>query len=90
VPLAPARRIAPTFAGTVGDDVVFFGFPVAPAALATHWVVLEEPPSGYRFYTEDRAGAVIGEVGATAAEYAVKTFAVPVRVMIGRLLAGGP
>ena len=49
----PPQRKDPTFTGTIGDDITFFGFAVAPAALATHWVVLEEPPAGYRFAHKD-------------------------------------
>ena len=66
------------------NNVTFFGFPVAPAALADHWVVLEEPPSGYRFYTE-KHGLPLA-VGAHAADYAMNRFAPPVRVLIGALL----
>lgn len=80
----PATKIFPTFTGTIGDDVTFFGFPVAPAALADHWVVLEEPPSGYRFYTE-KHGLPLA-VGDHAADYAMNRFAPPVRVLIGALL----
>ncbi len=43
-------RVMPTFTGTIGADITFFGFAVPPSALETHWVVLEEPPAGYRFY----------------------------------------
>ena len=54
--LGPAHgRKDPTFIGTIGPDITFFGFPVPPEALAHHWVVLEEPPAGYRFYHEDHA-----------------------------------
>ena len=79
------RKVAPSFTGTIGDDVSFFGFPIAPSALTDHWVVLEEPPSGYRFFTE---GAVFPSPATTAAQYAYDTFAVPVRVMIGQLMEG--
>jgi hypothetical protein len=54
-PFLSGDRVNPRFTGRLADDLVLFGFPVAPAALATHWVVLEEPPSGYRFYLEDPA-----------------------------------
>jgi hypothetical protein len=85
-PLVEAQKIWPTFTGVIGDDVTFFGFPVAPAAMADHWVVLEEPVTGYRFYTEKKDGTLFGQVGNNAAEYAETTFVVPVRVMIGALL----
>jgi hypothetical protein len=86
-PLVEAQKIWPTFTGVIGDDVTFFGFPVTPAAMADHWIVLEEPVTGYRFYTENPlTGLPYGQVGQTAAEYAKTTFAVPVRVMIGALL----
>jgi hypothetical protein len=95
--LEPARKIFPIFTGSAGDDIVFFGFPVAPAALKRHWVVLEEPPSGYRFYTEDPDGnryhdglypdgRAVGASALDAANFAYETFATPVRVMIGALL----
>ena len=80
----PGAKIFPTFTGNIGDDVTFFGFPVAPAALLDHWVVLEEPPSGYRFYTEKNGDPLV--VGNNAADYAKNRFALPVRVLIGALL----
>lgn len=90
-PLAEADKVFPTFTGAIGPDVFFFGFPVAPEALKTHWVVLEEPPSGYRFYST-KVDPVTGIKTAmpdhatnNGAEYGSGTFAVPVRVMIGRL-----
>jgi hypothetical protein len=85
--LVPPDRVDPTFTGTVGPDVTFFGFPVPPAALADHWLVLEEPPAGYRFYA---TGAVPppapGKPDDTSANFAYNRFALPVRVLIGPLL----
>jgi hypothetical protein len=83
----PPARKDPTFTGTIGDDVVFFGFAVPPSALATHWVVLEEPPAGYRFYH----GSAVPEPWPGASDntsdgYAYNRFAAPVRVLIGPLL----
>jgi hypothetical protein len=88
--------IDPTFSGTIGPDVVFFGFPVPPSAAANHWLVLEEPPPGYRFYTEApppsddcaRQGFSVAAATATknGAEYAALAFANPVRVFLGALL----
>jgi hypothetical protein len=87
----------PTFTGKIGGDVVFFGFAVKPAELADYWVVLEEPPTGYRFYTEDPHAVFdpnvpdppLAAAGAatTAADYGYATFAVPVRVMIAELVS---
>jgi hypothetical protein len=84
----------PTFTGTIGDDLTFFGFDVAPDALANHWVVLEEPPSGHRFYHEDHLpttgpSAALPPAGLddqTAHGFACRRFALPVRVLIGPLL----
>lgn len=91
-PLAEADKRYPTFTGTIGADVTFFGFPVPAEELAHYWVVLEEPPSGYRFYSTKQQNGVPVPVpaggAASGADFAVKTFAVPVRVMIGRLLGG--
>jgi hypothetical protein len=82
VALSLPGRKDPTFTGTIGDDITFFGFGVPPADLATHWVVLEEPPAGYRFYDEPAPGP--GD--SNSAEFAYNRFAAPVRVLIGPLL----
>lgn len=42
-------QVFPSFQGKLGDDMVFFGFPLAPADAIKHWVVLEDTPSSYRF-----------------------------------------
>jgi hypothetical protein len=77
----------PTFTGTIGKDVTFFGFPVPPEALANHWVVVEEPPAGYRFFQQETAQPLPPGVLATAASnFAYQRFALPVRVLIGPLL----
>jgi hypothetical protein len=88
--------VPPIFTGTIGDDVVFFGFPLPAHAFVDHWVVLEEPPAGYRFYNTQPKGDPIDEdppvvwpnrlSAADAATYAFDTFALPVRAMIGELL----
>jgi hypothetical protein len=83
-PLDPAKRKPPTFTGRIEPDVTFFGFAIPPEDLATHWVVLEEPPAGYRF-DSDRPVAP----AATAAAFGSEAFAPPVRVMIGQLIGGG-
>jgi hypothetical protein len=92
--------VYPTFTGTIGDDVVFFGFPLPAADFADHWVVLEEPPAGYRFYNKppdplgdpgpDDPSVVWSQRDAAtdASIYAYDSFALPVRVMIGELLEG--
>ena len=88
--ISTPRRVMPTFTGTIGADITFFGFPVAPAALATHWVVLEEPPAGYRFYTDARRRrAARRECRQTARRTSRTTGSrVPVRVLIGPLCRG--
>jgi hypothetical protein len=80
-------RKDPTFTGTIGPDITFFGFPVPPEALATHWVVLEEPPAGYRFYEKPTpAPGAPGKPDNSAERYGYNRFATPVRVLIGELL----
>lgn len=79
-------KVFPSFVGRIGPDVTFFGFPVPPLALKTHWVVLEEPPDGRRFYTEKANVPQPDQNPQDAAKYAEDTFAVPVRVMIGNLI----
>jgi len=78
--------VPPTFTGTIGTDITFFGFPLPPDALKTHWVVLEEPPAGYRFY-QKKAVDPAPDVGIdSSSNFAYQRFAVPVRVLIGPLL----
>ena len=74
------RRDYPSFSGTLTPDLVFFGFGVPPSAGADHWLVLEEPPPGYRFRFP---AADASPEGASFAEH---TFAEPVRVFLGNLL----
>ncbi len=88
-----AGREDPTFTGTIGPDITFFGFGLDPAKLKDYWVVLEEPPAGYRFYHENSippADAVTLDAGemedGDAAQFAYNRFATPVRVLIGPLL----
>ena len=80
--LAEDRRVDFTFTGTIGADVTFFGFPRPASALQHHWVVLEEPPSGYRFYAAPERAKDETHAGA----HAYNRFALPVRVLIGPLL----
>lgn len=88
VPLQPPPvRVDPTFSGTIGEDITFFGFRVPPATLRDHWVVLEEPPAGYRFYHSDAVPPPgPGLPDDHSASYAFNRFALPVRVLIGPLL----
>jgi hypothetical protein len=89
-------RVEPNMTGSVGPDVVFFGFPVKPEAARTHWVVLEEPPPGYRFYTKQMDACEASQVqrmhtkisAQNGGQYAEATFALPVRVFLGALLTG--
>jgi len=81
-----AARALPGFRGRIGADVVFFGFPaVEVTALAQNWIVLEEPPSGYRFAND------VPTTAGTGHEWAAATLAQPVRVLIrgDSLDAGG-
>jgi hypothetical protein len=69
-----APNTAPVFTGEIDEDLVFFGFPVKPEALADLWVVVEEAPPGYRFDPVKLAGADGGNAAASA-------FVLPTRVL---------
>ncbi|MBO4123115.1 hypothetical protein J5T34_20510 [Cupriavidus gilardii] len=84
-PLEASRKHFPTFPGRIGPDVAFFAFDVAPADLGKYWVVLEEPPAGYRFYSRIGQQELPSGPVADGAAYGLATFAPPVRVMIGKL-----
>jgi hypothetical protein len=72
-----AARSFPGFRGRIGTDVVFFGFPgLDETALAENWLVLDEPPAGYRFANDVQTSATTGH------EWAIATLAKPVRVLI--------
>jgi hypothetical protein len=72
-----AAPVLPAFRGRIGADVVFFGFPaVDSTALASHWLVFEEPPAGYRFANDVPTSASAGH------EWAAAALAEPVRVLI--------
>ena len=75
------EREYPSFSGTLTPDLVFFGFGVPPSAGRDHWLVLEEPPPGYRF-----RHPAAGDASADGAVFAKATFAPPVRVFLGNLL----
>lgn len=84
------KRVLPSFTGTIGPDITFFGFPVKPEALAKHWIVLEEPPAGHRFFhaavTPAPHGPPAPPAGDASSTIAYRSFALPVRVLIGPLL----
>lgn len=76
-PAAGAGRILPGFQGRLGSDIAFFGFSgFAASAMAKHWLVFEEAPSGYRFANDS------GTVASTGHEWAAAALAMPVRVLI--------
>jgi hypothetical protein len=82
-PFSGSDRLLPTFQGSVGEDITFFRFDVAPLAAQTRWVVLEEPPPGYSFDN-------VPVDAADGANFAAATFHNPVRVLIrGDRLIGG-
>jgi len=76
----PPHRDYPSFSGTLTPDLVFFGFGVPPSAGLDHWLVLEEPPPGYRFSYKP------GDASPEGATFAENTFDPPVRVFLGNLL----
>ena len=79
-------RILPSFTARITPQLVLFAFPVAPAALDTLWVVVEQQPPGLRF---DRTK--LGGLPPSSAEVGTRTLVRPVRVLLaGDLLAGGP
>lgn len=85
-----ARRLEPTFQGTITPDITFFGFDLEPDLGAVHWVVLEEPPRGVQFFnTEPVASgwdatrrADFLATGADGGTFAAAAFAEPFRVML--------
>ena len=70
-------NIAPVFTGEIDPDFVFFGFPVKPEDLASRWVVVEEPPPGYRFSEAKLSASMEIDGGRAAAD----AFASPTRVL---------
>jgi hypothetical protein len=87
-PEATAARIHPTFQTRIGRDVSLFGFQNFPATeISRYWVSLEEPPHGYQFFNNNAAANSSATDGA---DFANKTFADPVRVLVrGDSLAPG-
>ena len=90
VDAAGATRDYPSFSGTLTPELVFFGFDLPPSAGTDHWLVLEEPPPGYRFRHPESEGDPVQKAKANAATdgatFAAATFAEPVRVFLGNLL----
>lgn len=80
----PTLALDPTFKGHIGPDVTFFGFPVDPQAGRGHWVVIEESPPGYRFWSPTQNGTPAW--GADGGVVAQKGLVQPVRVLLGRLV----
>lgn len=86
---APAtQREYPSFSGTLTRELVFFGFDLPPSAATDHWLVLEEPPPGYRFRHPgaEGGGNPAADAATDGATFAQATFAEPVRVFLGNLL----
>lgn len=78
----PDVRIWPNLSGALHPELVFFGFPVPPSAGKDHWLVLEEPPPGFRFTVPTLAQRGISD----AAAYAEETLNAPIRAFFGKLL----
>lgn len=79
--LAAGGRVDPVLTGNLDPELVFFGFPRAPEAIEDHWLVLEEPPPGYRFRTPNDAERQLTD----GAQYAHDTLYEPVRAFFGNL-----
>lgn len=82
----PATHIEPMLSGTLDPELVFFGFPLSPAEAEDYWLVLEEPPPGYRFRAADPTDRALGNGGL----YAARTLDPPVRAFFGNLLGTAP
>ena len=78
------QRLLPIFQGTIGADITFIGFNLDPGLAAKHWVVLEEPPHGVRFYNTGPTPAKSTAMAAASdgASFASAAFADPLRVLI--------
>jgi hypothetical protein len=75
----PGSHVAPILSGAVHPELVFFGFPRPPSAAADHWLVLEEPPPGFRF----RAPTAAEQALTSGADYAAATLEPPIRAFFG-------
>ncbi len=78
----PDTHVKPILNGAVEAELVFFGFPLSPQQASSYWLVLEEPPPGYRF----RAPTAAERQLTNASQYAASTLAPPVRAFFGNLL----
>lgn len=78
----PDQRVHPVLTGNLAPELVFFGFALPPSAVSDHWLVLEEPPPGYRFRTPTSAEELMTD----GAQYAHETLYEPVRAFFGNLL----
>jgi hypothetical protein len=77
----------PIFQGTLGGELTFFAFDIAPADARELWVVLEEVPSGFRFRNVEHPDWSAAERTrfqnpSDSADFADVAFADPTRVLI--------
>jgi hypothetical protein len=81
----PSRRVFPTFTGEVEPGLAFFGFPCTPQQARTHWLVLEQIPRGFQFWSrhpdDDTRPLVELADAAHGADFAAKALARPLRVL---------
>lgn len=75
-------HVRPVLSGTLHPELVFFGFPRTVEQGRSHWLVLEEPPPGYRFKAPTSAQRDLDDSGT----YAAETLDKPVRAFFGNLL----
>jgi hypothetical protein len=78
----PSTHVPPVLSGTLHPELVFFGFPRTAEQGKSHWLVLEEPPPGYRFNAPTTTQRVLKNGG----QYAAATLDRPVRAFFGNLL----
>jgi hypothetical protein len=78
-------RVHPNLNGTLHPELVFFGFPLPPSAASSHWLVLEEPPPGFRFRAPNNVPGLDPNL-TDGGTYAVKTLNRPIRAFFGNLL----
>lgn len=78
----PTTHVQPILGGALEPELVFFGFPLSPQEGTRYWLVLEEPPPGFRFRAPTAAERQLGNGG----RYAASTLDPPVRAFFGNLL----
>ena len=78
----PLTHVQPVLSGTLHPELVFFGFPRTAQQGKSHWLVLEEPPPGYRFKAPTSTQRDLTDSG----KYAAATLDKPVRAFFGNLL----